>query len=93
MAGSENNQAKKSFWTDSIHDRERRFLVQNGLDGVRALREPWEALSSTLNFGQSPGYGEIPRYMLGVTAIRAFCPGGLLFSEPAMRGARSPSFA
>ena len=39
MAGSENNQAKKSFWTDSIHDRESRFLVQNWLDGVRALRE------------------------------------------------------
>ena len=33
MAGSENDQAKKSFWTDSIHDRERRFLVQDGLDG------------------------------------------------------------
>ena len=34
MAGSENDQTKKSFWTDSIHDRERRFLVQDGLDPV-----------------------------------------------------------
>ena len=36
MAGSENDQTKKSFWTDSIHAKRRRFHV--GLEGGKGLR-------------------------------------------------------
>ena len=44
MAGSENDQTKKSFWTDAIHDRERVCVFGSGREPATPMMDPGASL-------------------------------------------------